>query len=57
MNVRLHLRVREGGWGVRNEEEKWMRERREERRGRAGDEEQGREGDEGEEGGKEREDE
>ena len=34
MNVRLHLRVREGGQGMRNKEEKGMRERREERRGR-----------------------
>ena len=33
MNVRLPLRVREGGWGMRNEEEKGTRERREERRG------------------------
>ena len=33
MNVRLPLRVRGGGWEVRNEEEKEMREKREERRG------------------------
>ena len=34
MNVRLPLRVREGGREMRNEEEKGMREGREERRGR-----------------------